>query len=559
MGKSIRKYCCIILASCMMMTLLVACTGTNKDVATNQPKEVDSNQTAESKLEPVTLKIMLWGDKPNQFDEVVAEFEKRTKDTLNTKLNVTFTPQSDYVNKLKLKLSAGEQVDLAFDAPWMNMNQFIQQDNYHILDDYFFNDKYPGLKKAFSESFINNNKFMGTDNKLHVYGVPMGQYLGDLGILYYRKDLAEKYGMSEFDSYQDVLTYYDNVLINEKNMTPFIERNDGNYSSVAVINGDKETGVDAAKAGLYSLPLAPNVDVTAYIKDNKIVDASITGENEDSLKNFPAPYNVADTSTMQTVREWNEKGYTEKEPITRTDAQGTFTAGKAASMTETIANFTSIESALKAVVPSAELGMFLVNKGERELEQPFALTDFRVWNFLTVPKSSKNLERSMMFVNWLNENQDNHDLFELGIEGKHWVAEGADKFKYPDGIDVSRNYNLPGYILTWNPNYIRLAATIPDEFVQYYRYIADENTYMKSVVAGFSFNGDAVKNALANPDFGKIASEKLVYDLGMIADPVQSMNKLQEKWNKNKNLQEDIKTIKEELMNQLQAYLDTQN
>ncbi|REE78652.1 putative aldouronate transport system substrate-binding protein [Paenibacillus taihuensis] len=518
----------------------------------------NTNQTADAAKDPVTLKIMLWGDKPKQFDDVIAEFEKETKDTLNVKLDVTWTPQADYVNKLKLKLAAGEQVDLAFDAPWMNMNQFIQQDNYNNLDPYFHTDKYPGLKKAFTDQYLNNNMFMGTDKQLHVYGVPMGQYYTDLSVIYYRKDLAKKYGMSDLQSYDDLIKYFDNVKQNDPSIIPFVEKNDGNYGAVDIVNGTKATLADKAAAGLWDVPLAPQVTGTVLIKDNKVVAASITGEKSESKQAFPEPYNQEDNSTFITVRDFHDKGYTEKEPITRKDAKGTFTAGTAASMMENISNLDSIQSGLKAAVPSAEIGMLINSASEREMKQPSMVTDFRVWNFLCVPKTSKNLDRVMEFLNWMYSSQDNHDLFELGVKGKNWEPVGDDKYKIPDGVDLASNYTFPGYEFTWNPTYIRLSANVPDGFVKYYRYMADEKSFVKSALAGFAFNGDPVKNQLSNPDFGTIQSEKLPLQLGMMKNPADDLAKLQQKWEGNKTLQSDIQAIKDELLKQVQAFLDTQ-
>ncbi|QGQ98311.1 hypothetical protein EHS13_27210 [Paenibacillus psychroresistens] len=567
MRIGLKKMISVLIITCFMSTLLIACTKSkDESVVTSTPGASAEGSTtsaapaspAASKLEPVTLNVMLWGDKPKQFDEVVAEFEKQTKDTLNTHLNVVWTPMADYVNKLKLKLAAGEQVDLAFDAPWMNMNQFIQQDNYYNLDEYFFNDKYPGLKKAFSDSFINNNKMMGIDQKLHTFGVPLGQYLGDLGILYYRKDLANKYGISDFKSEKDVEAYYDLVLKNEPNMIPFVERSDGNYNSDPVIQGDSSIMLAKADVNLWDVPIAPSIIATALIKDNKVLSASITGGKTADLQGFPAPFNQQNYDPLVAIRAWHDKGYTEKEPITRKDGAGTFAAGKAASMIEGISNYAKILGDLKAGVPTADLGMFVYQKGQREMTQPNAVTDFRAFNFLTIPKSSKNLERSMLFIDWLNQSQANHDFFELGIPGKNWEAVGEDKFKYPDGIDQGQNYNIPAYELTWNPTYIRLPNAIPDEYIKYYRYLADDKSYMKSATAGFAFNGDIVKNALANPDLGKVVSDSVLYKLGMIPNPAVEMAKLQAKWEKNTALQADLQKIKEEFVKQLQAFLDTQ-
>ncbi|MNW46104.1 Bacterial extracellular solute-binding protein [compost metagenome] len=555
MKKQSIKSVSVLIAIVMLFSLLAACGGNSSSGKEGN----DSSKTGSDVPKETTLNIMLWGDKPKQFDDVVAEFEKQTKDTLNLKLNVTFTPQADYVNKLKLKLAAGEQVDIAFDAPWMNMNTFIAQDNYTQLDSYFNNDEYPGLKKVFSEEYLSNNKFTGVDGQLHTYGVPLGQYLGDLSAIYYRKDLAKKYGLSDITTFDDLLAYYDKVLENDKSIIPLVIKNDGNYGMVTVVEGNKQMP-DKTAAGLWDIVLGPNVTATAQIKDNKVAGISITGDKASSIESFPAPFNKKDYSTLDTIREWHDKGYIEKEPIVRKDAKGTFTAGKAASMVEGLSNFDAINTQLTAGLPTAELGVFITQQNARDKVQPNPnyVSDFRIWNFLCIPATSKNADRAMQFINWLFESQDNHDLFELGIEGKNWEAVGEDKFKYPDGIDLAQNYSFPGYMLTWNPNYIRLSNTVPDNLVEYYRYIADEKTYIKSAVAGFAFNQDPVKNELANPDFAKVSNDELAFKLGMVNNPVAEMTKLQQTWETNSNLQKDIESIKAELKNQLQAYLDQQ-
>ena len=569
MKKHGSKTGLLFLCMILMLSIPSACVSQNDKTNNSSNSGTVSTPTADTSTnnppaseEPtippdVTLNIMLWGDKPKQFDDIVAEFEKQTKDTLNLKLNVTFTPQADYVNKLKLKLSAGERVDIAFDAPWMNMNAFIAQDNYTNLDSYFNNENYPGLNKAFGAGYLNNNKFMGADGQLHTYGVPLGQYLGDLGVVYYRKDLAVKYGMSDITSYNDLLAYYENVLQNDKNIIPFVQKNDGSYGSSAIIDGNKDRPSKSA-AGLWDVNLGPNIVATAQIQDNKVTAVSVTGDKGPSP--FPAPFNEKDYSTMVTIREWHDKGYIEKEPIVRKDARGTFTAGKAASMLEGISNFDTLNSELKASNPAAELGVFVMEKNSRDKVQPNPtfISDFRIWNFLCIPVTSTNADRAMSFINWLFESQDNHDLFELGIKGKNWEAVGDDKFKYPEGIDLGQNYTFPGYMLTWNPNYIRLSSSVPDNMIDYYRYLADENSFIKSPLAGFAFNQEPVKDALANPDFAKISSDELAYKLGMVSDPAAGLQKLQQKWDSNKPLQEDIEKLKTEVMNQIQAFLDQQ-
>lgn len=567
MNNKRRKMMTAVTVTASIAMLATACSGKN---AAESPAAGTASQSAASSAsassspsaqppKATTLNIMLWGDKPNQFDQIVSEFERQTKDTLNVKLNVTFTPQADYVNKLKLKLAAGEHVDIAFDAPWMNMNTFISQDIYTNLDPYFNNDQYPGLKTAFGEQILTNNKFKGTDGQLHTYGVPLGQYLGDLGVVYYRKDLADKYGMSGINSIEELQTYYDNVLKNDKNVIPLAIKNDGTYGANGVIESNKDMP-NLPELGVWTLLLGPNINAQMLIKDNKVTDITMTGDKLSSIANFPAPLNQKNYATFETVREWHDKGYIEKEPIIRKDARGTFTSGKAASMVEGLSNFSTLNSELKSGVPNAQLGVFLFQKNVRNKMEhnPQLISDFRYWNFLCVPKTSDNADRAIAFINWIFENRANHDLFELGIEGKNWEAVGEDKFTYPSGIDMSQNYNFAGYLLTNNPNYIRLPADVPDELVEYYRYEADENSYVKSALTGFAFNQESVKNELANPDIANVWTDQLSYMLGMVANPAEGLAKLQQKWEKNAKMQADIEKIKTEVKNQVQAFLDAQ-
>ncbi len=91
----------------------------------------------------------MFGDQPKDIQLVFDEFEKRTKDTLNTKLNIQWNPISDHKQKLKLTMAAGEEMDFVFEADFISLKELVPQGAYAQLDKYFNNDAYPGLKKAF--------------------------------------------------------------------------------------------------------------------------------------------------------------------------------------------------------------------------------------------------------------------------------------------------------------------------------------------------------------------------------------------------------------------------
>ena len=117
---------------------------------------------------------MLFGAKPVDLDKILAKFEEVSKDTLNTKLEFEYNPPSDHRQKMQLKMSTAEPVDLMFDAPWMSLYNNVSLGYYQQLDKYFNNDQYPGLKKAFPPELLEANKING-----HIYTIPfLTSYLG---------------------------------------------------------------------------------------------------------------------------------------------------------------------------------------------------------------------------------------------------------------------------------------------------------------------------------------------------------------------------------------------
>ena len=121
---------------------------------------------------------------------------------MNIKINITWTPSSVYKQRLPMWIAAAEEMDLVFDAPWVNMEKMIIDEAYIDLTEYFNNPQYPGLMKAFDSDFINNNKFFGK-----LYGIPITNTFMDMEGIAYRKDLLDKYGMDQIQNYDDLYDF----------------------------------------------------------------------------------------------------------------------------------------------------------------------------------------------------------------------------------------------------------------------------------------------------------------------------------------------------------------
>ena len=112
-----KKFLVLPLAVTMLAASIVGCSKESSEPAGST---APISKTAESaapatKKDPVTLKIRFFGTENGHYgnvDPVFREFEKRTKDTLNTTLDVIWTPPADFGTKQQLWLSSGEDFDL---------------------------------------------------------------------------------------------------------------------------------------------------------------------------------------------------------------------------------------------------------------------------------------------------------------------------------------------------------------------------------------------------------------------------------------------------------------
>ena len=509
---------------------------------------------ADSALEPMEVTFYLWGEQPTGMEDVIAEFESRTADTLNMKLYFDWTPIGDFPNKISLKLAAGEEVDACFDAQWMHLVTFIADGASRDLTDYFHNDAYPGLKAAFGPDLMSNNT-LGTGR---YYAIPFTQAFDSAHMIAIRGDLREKYGVppvTDSDTYRQFLQA---IVDNEPNMVPFAT-NVGRTPTWVYDSENYRLPIDRLNAGVWAnYFIMTNFAVDMYIEDYELKAVWFKGEPESFRADFPDPYKTFDLDKYEMAYDWFEKGYVDPDAMTVTDGSGQFTSGKGASLYWDAANYLAISNALAASVPESQLEWYIVNPAVREDLDGMMYGNFTAWNFMCIPAttSQDKADRIMMFYDWMFSSTENHDLFEYGIEGKNFIAIGDDQYKMPEGLDASDVYALPGYQFTWNANFIRLSADMPPDVLAANKKCNDPATYYNPIMSGFTFQTADVETAIANPDFAVFADEWALFERGLVGDPATAAAALFEKYGNNAALMEDTATIKAEFIKQFQEHLD---
>lgn len=114
-----KKAAALALAAVMAIGSLAGCGAKEETPQVSQAVQEEAGGTKEtaepgSTKEPVTLKVLMNGDKPNDWDRVLEEFYARTKETLNITFDWTWVPAADYKDKLNVKMTAGEEYRSGF-------------------------------------------------------------------------------------------------------------------------------------------------------------------------------------------------------------------------------------------------------------------------------------------------------------------------------------------------------------------------------------------------------------------------------------------------------------
>lgn len=515
----------------LLTSTLTGCFGNNEDAST----DVNGAET---------IKLFFSGDL-KKFDEVVDEFEARTKDSLNLNLDITTASNADYKEKLRMMITAGEEMDMVFDAPWANMNTLINQGAYAELDKYFNNDEYPGLKKAFSEDFLEANKVNG-----HIYGVPITQTFIDLPGFFIRQDIREKYGIPEIKNDEELLKFFDTVLQNEDTIAPVgIRQNRGfqNFLDTTDRTPLAEQNISyMIISGSGAFPISAAIDT----EKNELITLTTLGDPKEKFAALPAPFNQ--DLRLERYKQYAEiNKYAEKDSIVEKDNGALFAAGKVAAAEGEISGLSSMQDKVKGL--GGEVEFYPYVKEHREMIKGGIETDYKAWNFVCIPATSEKIDETMKFLDWVFSSQENNDLFTFGIEGKHWEAVGEGQWKLPEGVNANDNYAFPGYELTWNPNYIRIPAELDETSKKYITYQNDLDSYTKreNPLAGFTFNAEKIKTEMAQV---QAVGDKYYVPLqhGVIKDVEKEVEKYY------KEVQDaGLEKIREEVRKQIEEFLVT--
>ncbi len=487
--RKMKRYLSASLAAIMLAGTLVGCggngttgqtpTGTTSSNSGTTANSSTQATTPQATAEPVTIRFLHKGPKPEGWDAVYQKYLEDTKDTLNIELDITWIEHADYKEKLNLEITSGSEWDLVFDASWVQLKNLAAEGYYADLSKYFNNpSEYPGLAKAFSAETMEANKWFDSMCYIPLYEA----YGNGIPVIWYREDWAKEWGIGtdgKINSYEEMEAYWQAAL--EQGKVPYAARQSRGFFQQLSIRGGAFEGSNEAGIQMFS---AGGLAVWTYIDNNELKAYAIEGQGDEAFVDFPEGWQYDfPAERYETFGKWQDAGYMDPDSLSCNDEETPFSNGLAASFVGTLDDYVKV-NAYEDTLGEGAIGFFVYVDSIREKKAGAIPVDYSGNNGLAIPANSPNIDATMRFLDWLFGSQEAHDLFQLGIEGKD--------FEYGEGNTYTTltNYSADfgGYGWTWNPNYALISAAYDDEALEYRKYEYEASSFQSMPVLGFHFD-----------------------------------------------------------------------
>jgi putative aldouronate transport system substrate-binding protein len=390
----------VALLLCFML-VLSACSGGNGKQENGGQNEGGTKPQA--KVEELTLAFPFVGAIPKDMQLIEDAINEISVAKIGAKVKFLPISVSEWQQQTNLMFTSNEKLDLflIFGTTYSNM---IAKGQLVPLDT-LIKEHGEGITAALGEEYLQAAKVKGK-----VYGVPTVRDLATSYGLTMRKDLVEKYGidLASIKTLDDVEGMLKIVKNGDSNFTPLIPGAIGRSFRDDYVFFDELSD---------SLGVLPNYD-----NDLKVVNLYETKEYADLI---------------QKTRKWYLDGYILKDAATNKSSQF--------DLIKSDKGFAYLAKQ-KPGFASGETQASGIEMVTAELLEPVATTSTVTSAMWGIPVHSELPEKAMAFMNLMFTDKDIVNLFDWGIEGKHYVkVEGTDNvIAYPSGLNsTTTTYNMP--------------------------------------------------------------------------------------------------------------------
>ncbi|KRF03690.1 hypothetical protein ASG89_02715 [Paenibacillus sp. Soil766] len=448
-----KKIGATLLASVTVLSMALAGCA-KSDIASESPAPSAQAASAASAapsskpaLEPVELSIYYPGTEQKDKAVVEAELNKLLKDKINATVKINAVDWGNWAQKINLMSASGEPFDLLFTAGWDNFSGNVAKGAFLELT--------PLLDKFAKETKSQMNPLLlsGTAVGGKLYAIPVEKEMASQFGIVLNKELVDKYkfDISTIKSYADLEPMLKTIKEKETTVTPFW----GGKNNVSLIPFEQ--------IGNGAVPGAIKMDGTT-----KVVNQWESPEMQQTLK---------------LLKDWNQKGYFQKDPATQKDAGPSNKAGT------TFAQWQQLTPGKDAVL-SQQWGHPMV---QVELTKPYTSSGDLSGAMTAISRTSKNADRAMMLINLMHTDEKILNTLVFGVEGKHYVKKSGNIISVPDGMKAGQTGYSPGNNYMFGKQFINYLWDNEDA-QKWEKYKKFNESATPSKIVGFSYDAEPVKN-----------------------------------------------------------------
>ncbi len=411
---------------------------------------------------------------PTSWKAVLDQANSKLQKDLGFNLDAQFINWTNYGQQALLKFTAGEKFDTALQALWLNMGQLQQSGSLMDLTNEIA--KYKNLSASLPKKLLDSNTWDG-----HLWGVPQVNTAGRVQHFAIRQDLADKYGFSSIENYDQMERFLYAVKEKGGGVIPF----GANSSNAGLLAVPGPIGIFNARTwdDPHSIAVGFNGSGISFLFAK---DAKQTG----SSKPLPFWEDASVIETLHRIRQYQQDGIINADGLNADSAtvKSQWSAGKfAATWAMTDGLTSNALPALQRAVPGAAIGDVAPFKDGLKAKPN---QTFQADNMVVLSSKSANTDRALQLQDWLSI-QENHDLLAYGVEGKDWQAADGNKFKQLS------DYAFPAYALCWRSNLERKPALMSASEEKLYDWAQNYDNFTVDPFASFIPDSTPVKQQAA--------------------------------------------------------------